>query len=148
MATGAKILLVVVGGGIILMAATVAAGAAAIYSGGTITVDVEERNGGGVSVHVPAALANLALALVPNHLVERAIEDVSDEIEPYLPALQNAWDEFERAPDFVMVEVRGRNEHVRVEKKDGKLLVTVNDNGDDLRVEVPLRTLRRIVRKF
>ena len=47
-----------------------------------------------------------------------------------------------------MVEVRGRNEHVRVEKKDGKLLVTVNDNGDDLRVEVPLRTLCRIVRKF
>ena len=148
MTTSAKVLLVVVGGGILLMAATVAAGAAAVYSSGTITVDVEERDGGGVSVHVPAALANLALAMVPDHLVEKAIQNVSEEIEPYLPGLRDAWAEFERAPDFVMVEVRGHDELLRVEKRAGKLIVTVDSGGDDLRVEVPLRTLHKIVNKF
>ena len=148
MATGAKILLIVVGGSILLMAATVAAGAAAIYSGGTIAVDVAEESGGGISVHVPAAIAHLALAMVPDRVIEEALEDVSDELEPYLPALQNCWTEFERAPDFVMVEVESRQEHVRVEKRNGKLLVLIENGGDDIRVEVPLKTLRRFVRKF
>jgi hypothetical protein len=149
MSSGAKLLLIVVGGSIVLCAATVAAGAAAIYGSGTIAVDVQEgRGGGGVSVNVPAGLANLALALVPDRIVEEALDDISVEFGPYLPALHKAWTEFEQAPDFVMVEIDDGRDKVRVEKKARKLLVSISGPGEDIRVELPIGTLRRIIRKL
>lgn len=148
MSAGAKVLLILVGGGIVLGAATVVAGATVVYGSGTIAVDVHENHGGTVSVNIPAGLANLALTLVPDSVVEKAIHEVSVELEPYLPALHEAWSEFERAPDFVLVEVHDGREHVRVEKKNRKLIVLIGGSGEDIRIEVPLKTLRKIVRKL
>ena len=147
MSKGARVLLIVLVGGTLLMAATMALGAAAIYSGGTIEVDVEDQGSGSLSLTVPAVLADLAVGLVPSHLVDKALENAPDELRSWMPAVREAWREFARAPDFVLVEISGPNEHVRVEKRGKQLIVLVDSGGERVKVAIPLKTIRRLLEK-
>ena len=152
MSRGARLLLIIVVGGTLLTVATVGMAAAAIYNSGTIAVDVQENHGGSVSIHVPAGLANLALDLVPDSLIEEALSavamDVSTEVAPLLPAVRAAWNEFAAAPDFVLVEVRSDDELVRIEKKGKSLLIRVDSGGGEaVRVSVPIKTIGKLLRK-
>ena len=144
MSLGTKIFLSIAGGIALLMLATVGVVAAAVYSAGTIDVDVRPADGGRFSVSVPAALANLAVALVPSSVVR----DASAELEPVLPAVREAGQELWDAPDFVLVEVTGPDENIKVEKRDGRLIVLIDADGDNVRVEVPMNTLRKVTRRL
>jgi hypothetical protein len=126
----------------------VAVTAAAIYSGGAISVSVEEGDGGGLSISVPAGLANLAIAMVPSTVIDGAVEEVRDELEPWIPAVRDAWRTLEEAPDFVLVEVTSPGEHIRVEKRGRQLVVFVEDGRDRVHVALPLKTVDRIVAKL
>ena len=145
---GAKVLLAGVVVGTVFVAGTVAVAAAAIYSGGSISVDVEEGDAGGLSISVPAGLAHLAIALVPSWVIDRAGDEVRDELDPWIPAVRQAWRALEEAPDFVLVEVSSPREHVRVEKRGRQLVVLVEDGRDRVRVTLPLKTVDRIVAKL
>jgi hypothetical protein len=152
MSTGARILVLVLVAGTLTLATGVVVTAAAIAGAGTIAVEFEESRGDRVSVSVPAGLINLALFVVPDRLVERAMIEVDqvvvDEVGAYLPAIRSAWDELDRAPDFVIVEVDGPDEKIRIRKSAGMILVTVD--SDDLAVDVsfPLSTVDRVLRKL
>jgi len=150
MTSGARLLLIIVVGGVLLAAGTVATTAAAIYSAGTIGVDVRERSGNAVTVRVPAGVANVALALVPDRVIEELWREAAhdEELEPWLPAVREAWGEIDSARDFVLVEVSERNHHVRVEKKGRHLMVHVDSDGDTVSVTIPVSTIRRVIHKL
>lgn len=150
MTSGARLLLIVVVGGVLLVAGTVATTAAAIYSAGSIGIDVREISGSNVTVRVPAGLANVALAFVPDRVVEEVWREAAhdEELEAWLPAIRDAWDEIDSARDFVLVEVSERASHVRVEKLGRHLVIRVESDGDSVHVTIPVSTVRRVIHKL
>jgi hypothetical protein len=128
---------------------TVAVGGAMICSEGFISVKVHEKQADGTrfSIIVPAALVPAALEFVP----DRRLEKGSAELQPYLPVIDAALPALEDCPDGVFVEVIDPQEHVRVAKESGSIVVDVNDQGDIVHVAVPLRaavsSIHEIARK-
>lgn len=148
MTSAARILMVIMVGGVLLMAATVATAAVALYGAGSIAVEVHEDHGNQFSVRIPAAIANLALTLVPERVVDEALDEVTTEIEPYVPAIRDAWSRLGDSGDFVLVEVNGADEHVSIRKVDNRLLITVGDHDNHVEVALPLKTIGKILHRL
>lgn len=148
MSATARVLLVIVVGGALLTVATVATAAVAIYSAGTIAVTVEEDRGDQFSVRVPAGIANLAINLIPGSVVDEALRDVSQEIEPLVPSVRDAWSELNATGDFVLVEVNDGGEHVLVRKVGNRLLVTVDTDDTNIEVALPMKTIGKLIHKL
>jgi len=149
MSWGARVLIVGVLSVVLVVGMAVTVTAASLYNSGTIAVRVEEDHGSNVSVHVPAGLANLAISLAPDELIEEIMREARVELDPWWPAVQAAWVQFERAPDFVLVEVQSRDESVRVEKKRKNLLIQVGSGvAEAIEISVPLKTIRKLARKL
>jgi len=141
MSTGSRIFLAVSAAVSILMLATLGAAAAAVYRSGTVAVAVEPPDGGGLSISVPAILIHIAVALAPAEM----LDEVRDELRPVWPTIRAAARELDRAPDFVLLEIRSGGERVIVEKEARRMLVRIETDGDTVRVSIPIRTVRRIV---
>jgi hypothetical protein len=122
---------------------TAAAGAVYVYQDGMIDVAVHEKQPGGSSIHivVPTALARLALAFVPT---PRGIDTCPD-ARRYWPAVEALLAGIAKAPDGILVQVDGRDEHVTVRKSGDRLVVDVDDRDAKVRVSIPVRAgdLRR-----
>ncbi len=153
MSNAARLLVIVVVSGTLLLATGVGLVFASITHAGTISVDVAEPTGDRVTVHVPAGVAEAAMWLVPDRVIDEAIHELDRELSRELgpdviPALREAWDRIESSPDFVIVEVDTATETVLVEKVDGRLQITVD--GDDVNVDIsiPVRTIDRLLRKL
>jgi len=52
------------------------------------------------------------------------------------------------APDCSLVEVDGPDEHVRIAKRGGNLVVHVRDVEEDAHISIPLKTLEAVAKKF
>lgn len=144
MSRGSRWLLILLLGGFCLLAVGAVAAAAVVYHAGTVQVDLRE-SGTDLHVALPAALVDLALAVAPT----AALRSATREAEPYLPAIVAAWEELERVPDFVLLEVRSGADLVLVEKRAGRLVVRVDEDGASrLRVGLPLHTVRRWVARL
>jgi len=144
MSTGTRLLLAIFAGLFLLTTVTVGVAVAAVYHSGTIAVDVRPGDDSHISVALPAALANLAIALVPSGV----LEEMTAELEPVWPTIRAASRELDRVPDFTLLEVESRDGHVLIQKKNGRLLITIDDHGDRVSVALPLATIRRIVDKL
>lgn len=142
--------LAIVLGLVLVMSLAIGGAVAAIYEGGTLAVDVRGRDGGAkIAVGVPAGLANLAIALVPsNALPVEEVAPIAEELRPYRPVIQAALDELSELPDFVLVEVDSRDEHVLVKKVNRKILVLVESDGSEIKVSIPLTTVRQFFNKL
>jgi len=144
MSSSTRILLALLLGSFVLVVTGAGVAAAAVYQAGSIAVDVRDQ-GSDMHLAVPAALVHLAVILAPLSLLEDAVS----EAEPFLPAIRAGWHELERAPDFVLVEVAGPSEIVRVEKRGGRIVVHVDEaGGSRVNVEVPMRTVRALISKL
>ena len=95
---------------------------------------------------VPAALANLAVAVVPDDAIDEALSEVQQDVEPYLPMLQDLGQEFYDAPDFEIVRVENGDETVLIEKLNGHLWVRVDGRDDRVQIRVPVKTIRAVTR--
>jgi hypothetical protein len=62
--------------------------------------------------------------------------------------MRAACNEIASAPDFVLVEIDAEHEHVRVEKRDGKLVVRVDSAEGGFHLSVPLSTLGHLARRL
>lgn len=144
MSKGTRLFLAIVLGGVVLCLATVGAAVAAVYQAGTIAVEVEEDDGGRFNVGVPAGLARVAIALAPDSI----LDEVKMELGPWAPAVRAGWDELERIPDCVLVDVISGDEHVTIEKRGSSLRIRVDADGMDLRVGVPMGTVGAILNRF
>ena len=140
----AKIFLGLFAAAATLTLATVGTGAAVVYNAGTLSVEAQAEDGSQVTVSLPAILAHLAIALAPDEL----IADLHRELEPLWPTIEAAARELDRTPDFVLLEIRSRDEHVVLAKRSGRLLIEVESERERVSIAVPLATMRRIVEKL
>ncbi len=125
---------------------TVAMAGAVAFSEGSVQVRVVEKKPEGAHLRliVPAMLVSLGLKFVPG----KDLHEASQEIKPWVPAIQAAAAALENCPDGALVEVADAGEHVRVAKEGSALVVDVDDQEDTVHVSVPLGTLRRVARQL
>lgn len=132
---------------VLALAGTAAlAGSAAVYHHGVIRVHVEEKRPGGdrVNILVPGAVVPAVIAFVPDSKLEK----IEKKVRQLMPVLRIAVDELERYPDTVFVEVQDKREHVRIAVEGGSLTVTVDSPREDVRISVPLATVRSVARRI
>lgn len=157
MTRGTRVLWIVIGGLAVCAMVGVAALATAVHAVQTmpmIEVSVHEKGGDEIDLHftIPAAVVGAGLTVAPHVVPDEAWEEMRMELAAELSALPAEWraaldatlDELERAPDFRLVEVDDGDEHVRVDKVDGHLRVTVRSPDADVDVRVPLRLVRQV----
>ena len=113
-------------------------------SGGAVRIEVQEQDGEDIRISVPGFVVGLALALAPDEALAASL----DEARPWLAVARAAVDELGEAGDFTLVSVVKRDERVTIRTVGGVLVVDVDDHGDRVRIEMPLRTVDRIVRRL
>lgn len=145
MSRSTRILLTILICGSLLTATTIGVSVAAVYRAGSIAVEVHEDDGEQIHIAVPAALVRVAVWLTPASVFEPAMVD---EVRPILPALRAGWRELVRTPDFVLAEVRDRDDSVRIEKVGGEILIRVESDGSTVRVALPLATVGPLLAKL
>jgi hypothetical protein len=134
----AKIALGMVGVGI--------ASVGVLCSEGVVNVKVAEKQPHGAHFHLiaPAMLAPIAVRVAPRS----ALAQAAREIQPHLPEIQAALDALRETDDIVLVEVKGPDEHVEVQKEGGSIIVDVNDADDVVHVSVPIRAVASTVNQI
>lgn len=125
---------------------TTAVAAAALCSEGFIHVEVHEKQPGGTNINavVPAALLPVTLNFVPNEHVSKASKDLRE----FLPMIDAAIPALEDCPDGLLVEVVDSQDHVRVAKRGGSIVVDVNDASETVHVSVPLRAAQQSIHEI
>ena len=75
-----------------------------------VSVDEDRQNGDHVHLVVPAVIVPVAMRLVPEHDLDRAVREAG----PYMPVLEALSKELSRLPDFELVSVDSPEDHVRI----------------------------------
>lgn len=142
MSPDVKKFFIILGSFLLIAVIGFAAVGAYVHQCGVLVVHVDEGpDGSDIHIRIPAALIHAGLRVVPDEV----FEDAGDKIMQVAPLLRAVCDELADAPDFVLVEVRGREEWVRVRKHDDKLEIRVRDCEDRIEVIVPLRMVESVV---
>jgi hypothetical protein len=141
-----KKILVVVGAFAVLAIMLVGITGAYIHRGGMVIVQVCERGPDGcdIKLQIPGALINAAMYVVP----DEAFEDAEDEIKQFGPLIRAACNKLSDLPDFVLVEVQDRHEHVEIAKRDGKLVIDVRSPCERVHVVVPFSVVKTAAKRF
>jgi hypothetical protein len=129
-----------------LTGTVVLAGAYTFHDG---IMRVEENNRADrrhVHVWVPAAVVPMAMHFVPRRHLERAAEQA----RPWLPTLRALTHELEKYPNAEFVDVRENHgeEHVRIHTHDGKILIDVDEPGEQVHVACPLAVMRDVANEL
>ena len=87
---------------------------------------------------------------VPRDIIEwqLATDEADVELDPWLPAVRQAWRELEDSTDAVLVEASSDGQTVRVEKRGGRLIVHVDADGGVVDVSVPTKTVRKLMARL
>jgi len=145
MSPDVKKFFIILGSFLLVAAIGFAAIGAYVYRCGVLVVHIDEGpDGSNIHMRIPAALVQAGLRVVP----DAAFEDAADEIVQVAPLLRAVSEELSDTPDFVLVEVKGRDEWVRVRKVDDKLEIRVRDRDDKVEVIVPLRIVQSVVNRI
>jgi hypothetical protein len=125
---------------------TMVAGVGLVCSEGMIEVNVVERQPEVHHVYViaPAMLAPIAAHFIPRHNLSEA----SHQIAPYLPTIRAALDQLRECDDFVLVDVKDRDQHVEVQKLGSSLVVDVKDENDTVHVSTPIRAISSTIEQL
>jgi hypothetical protein len=110
---------------------------------GMVTIDVRTADGPNIFVPVPAILLDVAVLLAPLVMPEEALAEARREIAPYQESLELIANELRDCPSGTLVEVKGRNEHVKVSKSWRSFEVAVESDDADVTVKVPARLMSR-----
>lgn len=114
---------------------------------GVATVRVAEQNGHRVSVPIPMAIVEAAVAS-SEILLDPQDLDLEVDLGEWAPLAREVLAVLDECPDAVLVEVQDRGEYVRVEKSGRYLVVSVRDDEIDLEVRVPTKSVRRTVTRL
>lgn len=110
-----------------------------VHSAGTVTVEVTEHRAGGsdVRIHIPGALAQACLWLVPDAALAEVDRDVR-RAGPASDVIRALSRELKNCPDAVFVDVASVDETVRLAKKDRYLVVNVDSADETVHIRVPI----------
>ena len=120
---------------------TVAVAGAYTFHEGVVSVEQKGSDGKHVHVWIPAAVVPLAVRAVPAHYVQPHMRNA----EEWLPVLHALSKELRHYPEVDFVDVQDYREHVHIRTHNGKLLVDVTGDDEDVHVAVPLVTLDEVV---
>ncbi len=130
--------------GLVVVVLPIAVGAGVValaYSTGTVTVDVDDGQGTDFTVPLPAGLIPMALRFLPDEVCR----ELEREVEPSWEAVRKAVDEMNRIPDSVLVRVDSGEDHVRVVKEDGRIVIRVWSAEEHVNVAIPVRMVSSVV---
>jgi hypothetical protein len=118
----------------------------AVYQAGFLIVDVQSNSSDGhFFAPVPMFAVNLTMDLIPNY----RLQQFSTHLLASASLLQQTGKNLNDCPDGVFVEVDQRNQHVRVEKSNGNILIHAITPEQKIFIQVPIasttRTLTRLV---
>ena len=125
---------------------TMLAGVGLICSEGMIEVNVVEKQPEAHHVFViaPAMLVPVAAHFIPR----RDLNEASREITPYLPTIRAALGQLRECDDFILVDVKDRDQHVEIQKLGGSLVVDVKDENDTVHVSTPIRAISNTIEQL
>ena len=118
---------------------TMLAGLGVVCSEGLVEVNVVERQPEVHHVYVlaPAMLMPIAAHFVPRHKMGEA----AHQLRPYMPTIRAALNQLRECDDFVLVDVKDREQHVEIQKLDGSFVVDVKDQNETVHVSTPIRAI-------
>ena len=125
---------------------TVVFGGAVLCSEGIITVRVREHkpNGSHVFVVAPAMLVPMGVRLAPRERLQEA----ERQVRPYLPTIRAAAEELAKCPNATFVEVQSPDEHVRISKSWGAIVIDVDDRDETVHVSVPIGAVQSAIEEL
>jgi hypothetical protein len=128
------------------MAAVGMVGTGVLSSEGLVRVKVIEKEPQGLHINVvaPAILAPMAVHFAP----KRDLAQPARNIQPYMPAIRAALGDLRNTDDIVLVEVKERDERVRVLKSGGSIVVDVDDASETVHVSTPIRAISSTVEQL
>jgi hypothetical protein len=128
------------------LAGTAVAGAGLLCSEGLIEVNVVEKQPEQHHVFVvaPAMIVPLGMHFAP----KRELAKASREVQPWLPTIRAAMEELRRCKDMTLVEVNDHEQHVRVAKQGGAIVVDVKDEEDLVHVSAPVRAIASAIEEL
>ena len=119
------------------MVAVPVATAGTVAVTGVAVVDVQEPRGGKhFVVPVPLALAQIAVAFVPEHKTRFRMHE---QAKRYLPVAREMLEALGGAEDGELVRVEEPGKNVVIAKEGGTLRVKVDERGKHVDVNVPIR---------
>jgi hypothetical protein len=95
-------------------------------------------------VVAPAILAPMAVHFAP----KRDLAQAARNIQPYMPAIRAALGDLRNTDDIVLVEVKERDERVRVLKSGASIVVDVDDASETVHVSTPIRAISSTVEQL
>jgi hypothetical protein len=117
---------------------------ATVAATGTIMVEVHEHQDGvNLFVPVPALLVDLAVMAAPHIIPPEELADMRREIAPWRDTIESIAEQLEDCPDTVLVEVKSRDENVRITKKNRSFYIAVDSLDANVNVTIPARLLSR-----
>jgi hypothetical protein len=128
------------------LAATAFAGVGLLCSEGFVEVNVIEHQPEAHHIFVvaPAMLAPIGMHFVP----KRHLAEAAEKIQPWMPVIRTALKQLREADDMTLVEVTDREEHVKVQKDGGSIIVDVVDKDDRVHVSVPIRAVSSTIEEL
>ena len=125
---------------------TAIAGVGVLCSEGMIEVNVVVRQPEAHHVYVvaPAMLVPIGMRFAPQKDLSRA----AAQIQPWLPTIRTALDQLRESDDVTLVEVKEPDQHVRVAKDGGSIVVDVQDKDETVHVSTPIRAISSTIEQL
>ncbi len=131
--------------GRLLLCSCLVLASASLVAANELWIHVYVQDGGEdgetVRVNVPFSLVQAVLPLIQNEHLRDGKVLLPDEVDLEGVDLQEVWKAVRDTADGDFVTVTGRHENVLVAKRDGLLLVNVDDGDEKVRVRLPLAVL-------
>jgi hypothetical protein len=148
-----RALWIAVGIACVLAAGTAAAAGitvAAVRRVEVVRVAVTEHGGDNISfdVTLPGALFEAGIVIAPQVMPDDARLEVREHLGEWGPLAVALLDDIARQPDFTLVEVDDRGDHVEVLKRGRHLVVKVRSDDADVDVQVPLSLVETAIDAF
>jgi hypothetical protein len=117
-----------------------------LCSEGMIEVNVVVRQPEAHHVYVvaPAMLVPIGMRFAPQKDLSRA----AAQIQPWLPTIRTALDQLRESDDVTLVEVKEPDQHVRVAKDGGSIVVDVQDKDETVHVSTPIRAISSTIEQL
>lgn len=147
MSVSSRPFLMIFGAAVLLLAATVTVLGVAVHRYGMLEIEIQPGYSGAgdhISIRLPGVIVPLAMFFVP----DAPLREARREIEKWAPLARDAFRELSSCPDFVMVEVQERDEHVTIAKRGRALVIEVQSEDESVHIVVPLTTVNCVLNRI